>query len=121
MHEQFVAQQHAADISQFEVEKQLRNDSVSFNTIRTLSPEFYRFRVVDAQGQDIHNRSDAGISKGADRSTFGLDEYTRVYCSEPVPEYYHDRARERHAPSFTFEAPAYYANNARSAPNTLCH
>ncbi len=121
LHEQLVQQQHAADISQFEVEKQLRNDTVSVNTMRTLSPEYYCFCVVDAQGQDIHNRPDAGISQGADRSTFGLDEYTRVYCGEPVPEYYHDRVRERHAPSCTFEAPAYYATNARSAPNTLCH
>ena len=121
LHEQFVQQQHAADISQFEVEKELRNDKESFNTVRTLSPECYRFRVVDAQGQDIHNRSDAGINKDADRSTFGLDDYTRVYCGEPVPEYYYDRVRERHAPSYTSEAPAYYATNARSAPNTLCH
>ena len=121
LHEQFVRQQHAADISQFEVEKELRNDSVSFNTVRTLSPEYYRFRVVDAQGQDIHNRSDADINEGGVRSTFGLDDYTRVECGEPVPEYYHDRVRERHAPSFTSEAPAYYATNARTAPNTLCH
>ena len=121
LHEQFVQQQHAADISQFEVEKELRNDKESFNTVRTLSPECYRFRVVDAQGQDILNDSDAGTSDSGARSTFSRAESTRVYCGEPVPEYCHGRIRERHAPSFTSEAPAYYATNAWSAPNSLCH
>ncbi len=53
LHEQFEQQQHTADISQFDVEKDLRNDKESFNAVRTLSPECYRFRVIDAQGQDI--------------------------------------------------------------------
>ncbi len=121
LHEQFVRQQHAADISQFEIEKELRNDKDSFNTMRRLSPECYRFRVVNAHGHDIQNRSDADISDSETQSTFGLDDYTHVYCGEPVPDYCHSRIRERYAPSYTSEAPAYYATNARSAAKTLCH
>ncbi len=121
LHEQFIQQQHTADISQFDVEKELRNDKESFNTVRTLSPECYRFRVVDAQGQNIHNRSDAGISDGGAQSAFGFDESTRVYCGEPVSDYCHGGVRDRHAPSFITEAPARYAPIARCIANTLCH
>ena len=121
LHEQFVQQQHSADLSQFDVEKELRNDKESFNTVRTLSPECYRFRVIDAQGQDIHNRSDADISNNGTRSTFDPDEYTRVYCGEPVPDYCHAGFRDRQAPTFTSDAPAGYATNARSVTNTLFH
>ncbi len=46
LHEQLVQQQHTADISQFDVEKELRNDKESFNTVRTLSPECCRFRRI---------------------------------------------------------------------------
>ncbi len=121
LHEQFVQQRHTADINQFDVEKTLRNDKESFNTVRTLSPEFYRVRVVDAQGQDILNDSDTGTSDGGTRSTFSRAEYTRVYCGESVPDYCHGRVMDRHAPSFTFEEPARYTTNARRVPNTLCH
>ncbi len=75
-----------------------------FNTVRTLSPECYRFRVVDAQGQDIHNRSSADTSASGTRSTFGPSESTRVYCSEPVQDYCHGVVSDRLAHSFTFEA-----------------
>ncbi len=121
LHEQFVQQQHAADISQFDVEKALRNDKESFHTVRTLSPECYRFRVVDAQGQDILNHSDAGTSDGGAWSTFCRAQYTRVHCGEPVPEYCHGRIKDRYAASFTTEAPARYATNAQWVTNTPCH
>ena len=103
------------------LEKGLRNDKESFNIVRTLSPECYRFRVVDAQGQDIHNRSDADISDGGIRSAFGPDEPTRIYCGEPVPDYCHGGIRDIHAPSFITEAPARYATITRCIANTLCH
>ena len=118
LHEQFVQQQHSADISQFDAEKELRNDMESFNTVRTLSTECFRFRVVDAQGQDIHNRSDADISDGRTWSTFGCDDYTRVYCDEPAPDYCLAGIRDIHAPSFTSEAPARYLTNAQWVTNT---
>ncbi len=64
----------------------LRNDKESFNTVRKLSPACYRFRIVDAEGQDILNRTNAGFVNGRTKSTFGHDEhehdhgfdYTRV-------------------------------------------
>jgi hypothetical protein len=54
-------QQRSHDISMFDFEKELRNDEASFNTVRKLTPTCYRFRVVNAQGQEIRNHSAAGL------------------------------------------------------------
>ncbi|ASJ74309.1 DUF222 domain-containing protein [Granulosicoccus antarcticus] len=110
LYEQFVEQQHTADIGQFDVEKELRNDHDSFKTVRKLSPDNYRFRIVDAQGQNINNCSDADSSDIRTDSTVGFDEYTRVGCGEqPAPDYYHGRIRDRHAFLHTSEAAASYS------------
>ncbi len=103
------------------VQHSLSQYKKSFNIVRTLSPECYCFHVVDTQGQNIHNRSDADISDGGTRSTFGSDESTRVYCVEPVPDYCYRGIRDRHSPSFITEAPARYATIARCIANTLHH
>jgi hypothetical protein len=61
LNEQFMRQQRSHDISMFDFEKELRNDEASFNTVRKLTPTCYRFRVVNAQGQEIRNHSAAGL------------------------------------------------------------
>ena len=55
MDEQFTQQQHLNDLSMFEFESDLRNDKASFNKVRKLSPNRYRFRIVDNKGQDASN------------------------------------------------------------------
>lgn len=61
LNQQFSKQQHSDDTSMFSVEKELRNDKESFNRVRKLSPTQYRFRVLDADRQDI-SRSHSTIT-----------------------------------------------------------
>jgi hypothetical protein len=56
MNQKFPKQPHTGNTSIFSVEKEPRNDRESFNMVRMLSPTQYRFRVVDADGQDISSR-----------------------------------------------------------------
>lgn len=79
MAEQFTNQQHESDLAMFDVEKQLRNDQASFADVRALSPTRYRFRVVDANGNDIR------YSHSSVKTT---SEDTRVSCAEPVSGIY---------------------------------
>jgi hypothetical protein len=53
MHKQFFQQLNFQDLNQFDFEESLRNDRESFNTIRQLSPERFRFRIIDKNGYDI--------------------------------------------------------------------
>ncbi|MFT6309356.1 MAG: hypothetical protein ACJA0Z_004537 [Halioglobus sp.] len=112
LNEQFMQQQRSHDISMFDFEKELRNDKASFNTVRKLSPTCYRFRVVDTQGQDIRNQSNASFSEGETQSTYQADDYTRVYCAEPRPDCYHRTNSDRYVPSFTYEVAEHYTINA---------
>ena len=87
--EQYQGQLHNDDISMFDFEKSMRNDRESFNTIRALSPTRFRFRVVDAQGQDIRTKFETKTTRGkahhySDKSEF---ESTRVDCCEPKAQY----------------------------------
>ena len=59
LNEQFEQQQQADDLSLFDFEKELRNDRDSFSQVRSLLPTRYRFRIVDADGNDIRHRSSA--------------------------------------------------------------
>lgn len=59
---QFEQQQRTDDLTLFTVEKALRNDRVSFNQVRNLMPTRYRFRIVDANGNDIRNGSTVKVS-----------------------------------------------------------
>jgi hypothetical protein len=59
LNDQFSMQQQADNPGMFNVEKELRNDRESFNTVRKLSPTKYRFRVVDADGQDLRSKHSA--------------------------------------------------------------
>ena len=104
--EQFAQQKHADDISMFHVEKELRNDRQSFTKVRNLSPTRFRFRVVDAQGndiRDIHNVQTATKTDtktnvdycGAESSLYSRHS-TRVECAEPVASYYLCRYRSKH-------------------------
>ncbi len=86
--EQFAQQQHAEDISMFDFEKDLRNDRVSFNQVRKLSPTCYRFRVVDAAGQDIRSRQSADAGKCDIHYSVTPAHSTRVECREPEPAIY---------------------------------
>ena len=97
--EQFEQQRHASDASLFDVEKSLRNNRDSFDTIRKLSPTRYRFRVMNAQGVDV--RAVYYTSVGLNSPGFNLidtcDSFdtggssisyqprhsTRVECAEP--------------------------------------
>jgi hypothetical protein len=62
--EQFEQQQQADDLSLFDFEKELGNDRESFNQVRKLLPTRYRFRTVDADGNDIRHGSSATTFKG---------------------------------------------------------
>ena len=61
LNEQFARQQNAHDTSQFDFEKTLRDDKDSFNKVRKLFPTHYRFRVVDANGQDIRDEQTVSV------------------------------------------------------------
>ena len=54
--QQFSAQCHADDIGMFSAEEDLRNDEVSFHTVRGLLPTRYRFCVLDSEGRDLNDR-----------------------------------------------------------------
>jgi hypothetical protein len=112
LNEQFMQQQHSHDISMFDFEKELRNDKTSFNTVRKLTPTCYRFRVVNAQGQDIRNHSNASFNEGDIQSTYQADDYTRVYCAEPRPDYYHSANSDRYVSTFTSEVAEPYVITA---------
>jgi len=102
MQEQFKQQRHTKDISQFDFEKDLRNDKWSFDRVRMLSPTRYRFRVMNAQGVDIRtitdiaagadpvvkDAQDAGNSQHTYQSGHPTKHSTRIVCSEPEPEVY---------------------------------
>ena len=62
MEEQFERQQRSDDLTVYNIEKELRNDRESFNQVRTLLPTRYRFRVVDAEGNDIRTLSSVNDS-----------------------------------------------------------
>ena len=115
LNEQFVQQQHLSDIGQFDVEKELRSDKDSFNTVRSLLPERYRFRITDAQGQVIHSQfvedgSNTNNKGTGGWATFQADDYTRIYCGEPVADHAHGIVRDRHAVCYTSEPPARYVS-----------
>jgi len=90
---QFADQQHGDDIGMFNVESELRNNRESFDRVRNLSPTRYRFRTINALGQDIRHNS-TGQSTAADtQSTPYLypddpDQSIRVECREPVSGVY---------------------------------
>jgi len=113
LQEQFIQQQHINDQSQFDFEKELRNNRASFNTVRSLTPERYRFRVMNAQGQDIRGDSINDIN-GEKESSFAPkdhpDEWTRGHCSEPLPATYYGKQNAANAAIFSCETPASYAS-----------
>lgn len=76
----------------------------AFATVRTLTPESYRFRVVDEHAQDIRNRSEAGARDGASWPTFNAGDYTRVFGGEPVQEYCYGGTGDK--PVLFIDAPA---------------
>ncbi len=95
LNEQLARQQRADDKSMFDFEKELRNDRESFDRVRKLSPTSYRFRVVDADGNDIRSTQSTNDNNS---QTYSTTEYkssdssfhcTRVECAEPFMDYYH--------------------------------
>ncbi len=116
--EQFVQQQHTNDSSLFEFESALRNSRESFNMVRKLSPTQYRFRIVDAQGEDILNQSFANIANTRQwptckshqpiQSRESTRDSTRILCSESKPDSYYNDKNYSNAKLFTSEvAPSY--------------
>ncbi len=73
---QFFEQVKTQDTNQFEFEKNLRHDWESFNSIRKLMPSLYRFRILNADGNDI-GETDLDIA----------GESTRVECRQDVGDY----------------------------------
>ena len=74
---QFFQQLNIADTGQFDFEKNLRGDWVSFNSVRKLMPAVYRFRVVDGNGEEV-------VGDGV----YGVSDSTRVECREAWGEYF---------------------------------
>ena len=101
--EQFVQQQHIDDLSMFEFESMLRSSKESFDAVRKLSPTQYRFRITDAQGNDILDRPNALVpevnnwptdrshcshpTSGSTRSSRPTHDSTRISCEEPASDY----------------------------------
>lgn len=56
MDEQFNLQSIASDNPVIEVERLLRNSHESFDYVRALSPDRFRFRVIDSSGYDVRDR-----------------------------------------------------------------
>jgi hypothetical protein len=65
MNERFSMQQRKDDVSMFSFEKELRNDRNSFNRVRQLAMTRYRFRIVNADGQEIRVFNSAFICQSA--------------------------------------------------------
>jgi len=91
--EQFADQQHGDDIGMFNVESELRNSRESFDRVRNLSPTRYRFRTINALGQDIRHNSTGQSTATDTQSTPYLypddpDQSIRVECREPVSGVY---------------------------------
>jgi len=129
LYEQFVQQQHANDSSLLEfatseIEKALRNSRESFNLVRKLSPTQYRFRIVDAHGEDILGRSHRNItdvnfadteqwptckSHHPNQSCESTRDSTHISCGEPKPNNYYNDNNDRNANLFTSELFPSYA------------
>jgi len=62
VHKQFFQQLNFHDLNQYDFEESLRNDRDSFTKIRQLSPERFRFRIMDKNGHDITNATAANTS-----------------------------------------------------------
>jgi hypothetical protein len=103
LNEQFMQQRRSHEISMFSFENKLRDDKASFRKVRTLSPTNYRLRVVDAQGQDIHDHSNAGFNESKTQSNYQSNDYTRVYFAKPIPDYYYSANSDRYVPLFTHD------------------
>lgn len=99
LNEQFSMHPHSDDAIMFSFEKELRSDIKSFNRVRKLSPTQYRFRIVDADAQNIYS-TNATIaykpmlnslkqSKPLYLSTSSPSDSTRVGCAEAVSGFYH--------------------------------
>ena len=96
LNEQFVRQQRTDDNSLFDFENTLRNSTDSFNAVRKLSPTRYRFRIVNAQGHDILDQSNASfinaknwrvqkphlIHQSSDQLYDSTHDSTRIDCRE---------------------------------------
>ena len=95
--EQFTQQQRTNDLSMFEFESNLRNDKASFNKVRKLSPTRYRFRIVDAHGQDILNQKSGNTKASLNSSEleYSRQQSTRIDCSEPKPAIYYAQREHR--------------------------
>ena len=75
--QQFSAQCHADDLGMFSVEADLRNDEVSFNKVRGLSPTRYRFCVLDSEGRDLSTRRVALDDETHVHSTYRVESAKR--------------------------------------------
>ena len=101
--EQFIDQQHANDLAIFDVEKQLRQDQASFAEVRALLPTRYRFRVIDANGNDIRKSqsfNDNKISNVANdnhRCSRTSPEDTRVSCADSLSGFRSNQVSEQPA------------------------
>jgi len=71
----------------FSFEKKLRNERESFDKMRSLSPTRYRFRVLDASGQDIKSShstmSNEFVREGTHDVNFGKRNDLE-FTSQPV-------------------------------------
>jgi len=83
---QFFQQLKFHDLNQFDFEESLRNDRESFNTIRQLSPERFRFRIVNDSTRGDSTRVDyTGINSTQIDPTI---HSTHWQCKEPPPATY---------------------------------
>ena len=73
---QFFQQLNTTDTAQFEVEKNLRHDWESFDSVRKFMPSRYRFRIINADGEDI-----------SETELDFLNNSPRGECREGVGEY----------------------------------
>ena len=130
--EQFVQHQHSNDTSMFEFESTLRNSKKSFAKVRKLLPTRYRFRVINAQGQNILVESNAGFTDAQNCSSiirndshqpYNLHqshENTRVECREPLQGCYYSEQNDTYAQLCTYEMPPKYVVS-NCMDNSACY
>lgn len=69
MSEQFDLQRAAFESPVIDVERLLRNSRESFDYVRALSPDHFRFRVVDSSGCDVRDSRDRSAKPDATHAT----------------------------------------------------
>ena len=93
--EQFRQQTIRPDEPATDVERRLRNSPKSFDVVRQLSPERFRFRVIDSEGRDVASRNHS--TRGEHPESLHETDFTRI--QSPESQRKSDSTRTQHPES----------------------